>query len=425
MANVDLNEIGKRAKAAATMLAQACTQTKDKALLGVAEGLIQQQDAILAANTIDIDQAKAKGLAPHLIERLTLFPTRLQGIANDVRHVAATPDPVGEAFDHSVTANGLRLHKRRIPLGVIGVIYESRPNVTIDTAVLAIKSGNAVILRGGSETLNSNRALVNVIHSALQNAGLPLDAVQFIDDADRARVSELLRLDEYVDLIIPRGGNGLHQFCRKNASITVITGGIGVNHLFVDDSVAGASAVANAVEIIFNAKTQRPSVCNTLSTLLVQRDIVATFLPLVAQKLDSKQVAYRCDAESQIMLTQQGRTVLSATPEDFDTEWLELTLNVKVVTGLDEAIDFIQQHSLQHSDGILSNKANDVARFLNEINSSVVFANASTRFNDGAQFGLGAEVAISTQRIHARGPMGLRELTSYKWICEGNGQVRP
>jgi len=421
MANVDLNEIGKRAKAAATMLAQACTQTKDKALLGVAEGLVQQQDAILAANAVDIDQAKVKGLAPHLIERLTLFPTRLQGIANDVRHVAATPDPVGEAFGYSVTANGLRLHKRRIPLGVIGVIYESRPNVTIDTAVLAIKSGNAVILRGGSETLNSNRALVNVIHSALQNAGLPLDAVQFIDDADRARVSELLRLDEYVDLIIPRGGNGLHQFCRKNASITVITGGIGVNHLFVDNS----ADVTSTIEIIFNAKTQRPSVCNTLSTLLVQRDIAATFLSLVAQRLDSKQVAYRCDAESQTILTQQGRTVLSATPEDFDTEWLELTLNVKVVTGLDEAIGFIQQHSLQHSDGILSNKANDVARFLNEINSSVVFANASTRFNDGAQFGLGAEVAISTQRIHARGPMGLRELTSYKWICEGNGQVRP
>ena len=421
MANVDLNEIGKRAKAAATMLAQACTQTKDKALLGVAEGLIQQQNVILAANAIDIDQAKVKGLAPHLIERLTLFATRLQGIAHDVRHVAATPDPVGEAFDYSVTANGLRLHKRRIPLGVIGVIYESRPNVTIDTAVLAIKSGNAVILRGGSETLNSNRALVNVIHSALQNAGLPLDAVQFIDDADRAYVSELLRLDEYVDLIIPRGGNGLHQFCRKNASITVITGGIGVNHLFVDDS----ADVANAIEIIFNAKTQRPSVCNTLSTLLVQRDIAATFLPLVAQRLDIKQVAYRCDAESQTILTQQGRIVLSATPEDFDTEWLELTLNVKVVTGLDEAIGFIQQHSLQHSDGILSNKADNVTRFLNEVNSSVVFANASTRFNDGAQFGLGAEVAISTQRIHARGPMGLRELTSYKWICEGNGQVRP
>ena len=287
--------------------------------------------------------------------------------------------------------------------------------------MLAIKSGNAVILRGGSETLNSNRALVNVIHSALQNAGLPLDAVQFIDDADRAYVSELLRLDEYVDLIIPRGGNGLHQFCRKNASITVITGGIGVNHLFVDDS----ADVANAIEIIFNAKTQRPSVCNTLSTLLVQRDIAATFLPLVAQRLDIKQVAYRCDAESQTILTQQGRIVLSATPEDFDTEWLELTLNVKVVTGLDEAIGFIQQHSLQHSDGILSNKADNVTRFLNEVNSSVVFANASTRFNDGAQFGLGAEVAISTQRIHARGPMGLRELTSYKWICEGNGQVRP
>ncbi|NBQ84625.1 MAG: aldehyde dehydrogenase family protein, partial [Methylophilaceae bacterium] len=232
-------------------------------------------------------------------------------------------------------------------------------------------------------TLNSNRALVNVIHSALQNAGLPLDAVQFIDDADRAYVSELLRLDEYVDLIIPRGGNGLHQFCRKNASITVITGGIGVNHLFVDDS----ADVANAIEIIFNAKTQRPSVCNTLSTLLVQRDIAATFLPLVAQRLDIKQVAYRCDAESQTILTQQGRIVLSATPEDFDTEWLELTLNVKVVTGLDEAIGFIQQHSLQHSDGILSNKADNVTRFLNEVNSSVVFANASTRFNDGAQFG--------------------------------------
>ncbi|MCW1969980.1 MAG: glutamate-5-semialdehyde dehydrogenase [Anaerolineae bacterium] len=420
MANVDLNEMGKRAKAAAKILAQASTETKNWALHLIADGLSQQQAAILTANAIDIEAAKVKGLAPHLIERLTLFPARLNGIANDVRHVANTPDPVGEAFDHSVTPNGLRLHKRRIPLGVIGVIYESRPNVTIDTAVLAIKSGNGVILRGGSETIHSNRALVNVIQAGLSQAGLPLDSVQFIDDADRGLVTQLLRLDEYVDLIIPRGGNGLHQFCRKNATITVITGGIGVNHLFVDDS----AEVASAIEIIFNAKTQRPSVCNTLSTLLVQRDIAATFLPLVAQRLDQKQVAYRCDAESHAILIADGRTVLPATPDDFGTEWLELTLNVKLVDGLDEAIGFVQTHSLQHSDGILSAKPDSIARFLNEINSSVVFANASTRFNDGAQFGLGAEVAISTQRIHARGPMGLRELTSYKWICEGDGQVR-
>jgi glutamate-5-semialdehyde dehydrogenase len=413
--------MGQRAKIAAQQIAKASTHQKNLALHAIAAGLVTHQEEILGANAKDVEQAHAKGLAPHLIERLTLFSARLQGIANDVTNVENTPDPVGEKFDHATLPNGLRLHKRRIPLGVIGVIYESRPNVTIDTAVLAIKSGNAVILRGGSETINSNRALVSVIHAGLAEAGLPQTAVQFIDDPDRARVTELLRLDEYVDLIIPRGGNSLHQFCRKNATITVITGGIGVNHMFIDDT----GDQAKAVDIVFNGKTQRPSVCNTLSTLLVQRSIAAEFLPKMAQKLDTKRVVFRCDDTSYALLAAPNRTVLHAMPEDFDTEWLELTLNVKVVEDLDEALRFIQTHSLQHSDAIISHNPEHIERFINAIDASGVFVNASTRFNDGAQFGLGAEVAISTQRIHARGPMGLRELTSYKWVCEGDGHVRP
>jgi glutamate-5-semialdehyde dehydrogenase len=375
-----------------------------------------------------VAHAKACNVEPYFVDRLTLTPTRLSGMADDVRNVAALPDPVGEQFDHTILPNGLRLHKRRIPLGVLGVIYESRPNVTTDISALALKSGNAAILRGGSDNAHSNKALLSVIHAAMKANDLPLNAVQLVEDTDRARILELLKLHDCVDLIIPRGGEALHKLCRENSNIPVITGGIGINHIFVDES----ANQTQAIDILFNAKVSKPSVCNSLGTVLVHSTIANAFLPKLAQKMAEKHVELRCDERSFAILTQDAtrNTRLSssvlrlAQTGDWDIEWLALIAGVKVVESLDEAIDFIHAHSVEHSDGIVSRNPENIARFLNEVDSCGVFVNCSTRFNDGGQFGLGAEVAVSTQRIHARGPMGLRELTSYKWVCEGDGQVR-
>ncbi len=435
MASVDMQEIGKRAKAASKQLARLGTAVKNQTLIAMAEGLVQGQDEIIQANAIDVAAAIARKVEPYFVDRLTLTPQRLQGMADDVRSVAGLPDPVGEPFDESVLPNGLRLHKRRIPLGVLGVIYESRPNVTTDISALALKSGNAVILRGGSDNIHSNKALLNVIHAAMRANGIALEAVQLVEDTDRARILDLLRLHDYVNLIIPRGGASLHQLCRENSNIPVITGGIGINHIFVDDS----ADQAQAIEILFNAKVSKPSVCNALSTVLVHAAIAPEFLPKLAAKMAEKEVELRCDERAFAILTGDGGretedgnpTVLrppspvsAALPSDWDTEWLALIAGVHIVDSLDEAIDFIGAHSVEHSDGIVSQNPTNIARFMNEVDSAGVFVNCSTRFNDGGQFGLGAEVAVSTQRIHARGPMGLRELTSYKWVCEGDGQVR-
>ncbi len=416
---VDMTTLGIQAKRAARLLARATTARKDQAVRDLADGLARGLAEILAANAKDVQGAQARGAEAYFVDRLTLNEKRLQAIAADARGVAALPDPVGEQYEHAVLPNGLKLHKRRIPLGVLGVIYESRPNVTIDIAALAIKSGNAVILRGGSETLHSNRALVGVIHEALAANGLPAAAVSFIDDPDRARILELLTLTDTVDLIIPRGGAALHDLCRKNSRIPVITGGMGINHLYVDETADQAAAV----EVVYNAKVSKPSVCNALGTLVVHGAIAAEFLPKAYDRLAEKSVALHCDARAHDIL--RGRPgVVPAGEGDWDVEWLALIAGVKVVDSLDEAIAFIEAHSMDHSDGILSRDPARIARFLDEVDSCGVFANCSTRFNDGAQFGLGAEVAISTQRIHARGPMGLRELTSYKWVAEGDGQVR-
>ncbi|MFN4294079.1 MAG: glutamate-5-semialdehyde dehydrogenase [Thermoflexales bacterium] len=419
---MEMIEIGRRAKAASRQLARAGAAQKDAALRAIADGLTACQDDILRANAQDVQNAKARNVEAYFIDRLTLTPQRLRAMADDVRAVAALPDPIGEQFDHRTLPNGLRLHKRRVPLGVLGVIYEARPNVTTDVAALALKSGNAVILRGGSDNIHSNTALTAVIHAALDRAGLPADAVQLIADADRARILELLRLNDYVDLIIPRGGEGLHRFCREHSAIPVITGGMGINHLYVDET----ADQAKAVEVVFNAKTSKPTVCNALGTLLVQATIAAAFLPKVAARLAEKGVELRCDERAFAILQPQSPLARRADDAtDWDTEWLALILGVKVVDSLDEAIAFIRAHTMEHSDGICSRDPQAIERFVSEIDSSAVFVNASTRFNDGGQFGLGAEVAISTQRIHARGPMGLRELTSYKWVCEGDGHVRP
>ena len=413
-------ELGQRAKAASRQLARATTEQKNAALNALADQLLAQCADILAANAIDVEAAKANGLSAALIDRLLLNEKRLTGIAADQRSVIALPDPVGEVFEASTLPNGLQVHKQRVPLGVLGVIYEARPNVTVVVAGLALKTGNAVILRGGSETLNSNRALVAAIQAALAQTGLPSDAVLFIDDVDRARVTELLALDEYVDMIIPRGGAGLHKFCREHSRIPVITGGIGICHLFVDES----ADLDAAVNIIFNAKTQRPSVCNALDTALVQRTVAAEFLPRVVEHLGAAGVTFRADGSALPYLQGDSR-VLPAGPDDFDTEWLSLVLGLKVVDTLDEAMAHIAAHSTAHSDGILTRDDAHAARFIAEVDSAAVYVNASTRFTDGAQLGLGAEVAISTQRLHARGPMGLRELTTYKWVIVGAGHVRP
>jgi glutamate-5-semialdehyde dehydrogenase len=321
-----------------------------------------------------------------------------------------------------ILPNGLHLSKRRIPIGVIGVIYEARPNVTIDIATLCLKTGNASILRGGSETLRSNRALVTVIQAALERSGLPQTAVQYIDDPDRALVSELLRLDRYVDMIIPRGGAGLHRLCREQSTIPVITGGIGICHIYVDES----ADLDKAVDIVENAKVQRPSVCNSLDTLLVHPAVAQTFLPRVSRRLAESDVELRAEGPALEILQRDksGADVGAAGPEDFDQEWLALILGIKVVEGLTEAIEHIQEHSTEHSESILTNDWANAQRFVNEVNSAAVFVNASTRFNDGGEFGLGAEVAVSTQKLHARGPMGLEELTTYKWVGLGDGLIR-
>jgi glutamate-5-semialdehyde dehydrogenase len=419
---INLEQMGRDARAASRRLAVLPTRAKDAALLAIADRLEAKAAEVLEANAADVAEARAKGLSEAMLDRLLLTPARLAALAADVRRVIDLPNPVGVEFDGRVLPNGMRLTKRRIPLGVIGVIYEARPNVTVDVATLCLKTGNATILRGGSETARSNLALVHVIQEALEQAGLPAAAVQAIGDPDRALVTALLRLDKYVDVIIPRGGAALHELCRRESNIPVITGGIGICHIYVDDS----ADLARAVDIVENAKVQRPSVCNALDTVLVHRAVAPAFLPAVAARLAQSGVELHADGEAFDILSASsgGAAVLPAEPGDFDREWLALVLGVKVVEGLDEAIAHIQEHSTEHSDSILTADLAHANRFVDEINSAAVYVNASTRFTDGEQFGLGAEVAVSTQKLHARGPMGLEELTTYKWIGIGDGHIR-
>jgi len=417
---ISMTEMGLRARSASRQLARAAAEQKNGVLLALADQLGLQGAALLRANRQDVDAARAAGLSEAMLDRLMLNEARLAGMAADLRRVAELPDPVGEVFDAKTLPNGLKLHRQRVPIGVIGVIYEARPNVTLDVAGLGVKTGNAVILRGGSETLQSNLALARLVRQALHGAGLPEDAVQSVEDADRARVTELLALDDYVDMIIPRGGAALHKFCREHSRIPVITGGIGICHLFVDES----ADLEAALNIIDNAKTQRPTVCNALDTALVHRAVAAGFLPRLVQRLGAAGVTFRADPAAAACLPPDPR-VQPAGPDDFDTEWLSLVLGLKVVDGVEAAVEHVAAHSTGHSDGILTRSDANAARFVAEVDSAAVYVNASTRFTDGGQFGLGAEVAVSTQRLHARGPMGLRELTTYKWVVIGTGQVRP
>jgi glutamate-5-semialdehyde dehydrogenase len=422
-----LTEMGRIARAAFRQMANAGTESKNQALRSLAAIIDQNKPAVLDANNADIAEARSSGMGDAMIDRLTLTETRIAAMSSDLRRLTELPDPVGERFDETVLPNGLKLWRQRVPLGVMAVIYESRPNVTIDVAGLAIKTGNAAILRGGKETIHSNRILVELIQKALVQSNLPAKAVQFIDNSDRALVMELLGLHEFVDIIIPRGGGGLHRFCRENSHIPVITGGIGICHIFVDAS----AQLEKSLPVIYNAKTQRPSVCNALDTVLVHRAIAADALPRIVRYLAPAGVSFRAHESAMPFLVRRkledapfSVQIGPAGPDDFDTEWMSLVLGLKVVDGIDEAIEHTNAHSMGHSDSILTEDAANAARWINEVDSAAVYVNASTRFTDVGQFGLGAEVAISTQRLHARGPMGLRELTTYKWVAEGAYHVR-
>ena len=415
--------MGQRAKHAARLLARTTGEQRNTLVETLVEELLDDQAAILSANTADLQAARERGTSASLLDRMVLNEGRLAAIAADTRTVAALPDPLSDVFERGVLPNGLRIEKQRVPLGVVGVIYEARPNVTVDVAALCLKAGNAVILRGGSDITRSAQAIVHAVQQALERCDLPVDLVQLIDDPDRERVRELLTLDRYVDIIIPRGGAGLHEFCRRNATIPVITGGIGVCHAYVDHT----AHIEQVVPIIVNAKVQRPSVCNALDALLLERAAAPRMLPRIAAVLSDHAVELRCDAEAFAMLQNDREPewqITAATEDDWGQEFLDLILAVRIVDGLDQALEHIASYSTGHSETILSADQQAIERFLQEVDSAAVYANASTRFTDGAQLGLGAEIAVSTQKLHVRGPMALRELTSYKWIIRGDGHVR-
>lgn len=415
-----LEQMGIAAKAASYQLALLSSREKNQVLNKIADYLEAQTEEILRANAEDLSDARANGLSDAMLDRLALTPARLRGIADDVRQVCSLADPVGQVIDGALLDSGLRIERRRVPLGVIGVIYEARPNVTVDVASLCLKTGNAAILRGGKETWRTNAATVKVIQQALQECGLPAAAVQAIESPDRALVGEMLKMDKYIDMLIPRGGAGLHKLCREQSTIPVITGGIGVCHIFVDDS----AEIVPALKIIVNAKTQRPSTCNTAETLLVHRNIADTFLPALSKQMAESGVTLHADPAALPLLQNGPAKVEPVKAEQYDDEYLSLDLNVKVVADLDDAIAHIRAHGTQHSDAILTRTLRHANRFINEVDSSAVYVNASTRFTDGGQFGLGAEVAVSTQKLHARGPMGLEALTTYKWIGFGDDTIR-
>ncbi|HIF5641147.1 TPA: glutamate-5-semialdehyde dehydrogenase [Vibrio parahaemolyticus] len=415
---MDLTNIGKAAKDAAFELATASTAQKNQALAIIADELEANSAAILAANAKDIELGREAGLTDALLDRLLLNEERLTGIANDVRNVISLNDPVGSEIDSKVLENGMSLSRRRVPLGVVGVIYEARPNVTIDIAALCLKTGNASILRGGKETFFSNMELVKVIQSALAKANLQAASVQYIEKPDRELVSQLLKLDDYVDMIIPRGGAGLHKMCKENSTIPVIIGGFGISHIFVDES----ADLEKSLNVVENSKVQRPSACNSLDTLLVHEKVAAKFLPMIVERMSDK-VTFVAEPKAKALMA-QATQIRDAVEGDFDTEWLSYTLGVKVVADVKDAIEHMRVHNASHSDAIMTNSLINSELFINSVGSAAVYVNAATRFTDGAQFGLGAEVAVSTQKLHARGPMGLEELTSYKWVGKANYLAR-
>ncbi|HCP60434.1 MAG TPA: glutamate-5-semialdehyde dehydrogenase [Dehalococcoidia bacterium] len=410
------------AKTASRKMAYLSAEVKNKALHNISTDLLARKDEVLTANQLDYKEAEASGMNAAMLDRLMLSPGRLEAIAGDVLAVAALPDPVGEVFDMRTLPNGLQVGRKRVPLGVIGAIYESRPNVTVDISSLCLKSGNAIILRGGKEAVRSNSALAGVVQGAAARAGVPEGAVQFIESTDRTLVNDMLRMREFIDLVIPRGGAGLIRLVTENAAMPVVSGGIGVCHTYVDRS----ADIDKAVAIAFNAKVQRPTVCNALDTLLVHADIARSCLPLVAAEWAKAGVEMHCDDRAMAILkSDSSLKLVAATDEDWGREFLSLVAAIKVVDSLDGALEHIERYGSGHSEAIVTEEYGAAMCFLNEVDAACVYANASTRFTDGSQFGLGAEVGISTQKFHARGPLGVKELTTYKWIIFGSGQVRP
>ena len=409
-------EIANLAKDAAAKVAKAPSDLKRDALLNMAVLLTENEDILVEENRKDLEAAKEKGLAEAMIDRLALTEARILAMADGLREVSALPDPVGEIANITVRPNGLRIGRMRIPLGVIGIIYEARPNVTADAAGLCIMSGNAVILRGGSESIHSNRAIAKLLQEGLKQAGLPTDAVQLIQTTDRSAVLEMLQCEEQIDLIIPRGGEGLIRFVVENSKIPVIKHYKGVCHIFVDDD----ADLEKAINITVNAKTQRPGVCNSLETLLVHTKIAESFLKDAAKELETKGVELRGCEKSRAIVP----AMKEATEEDWHAEYLDLILSVKVVSDMDEAMEHIRNYGSLHTESIITENYGKAMRFLREVNSSVVMVNASTRFSDGNQFGLGAEIGISTTKLHSFGPMGMVDLTTQKFIVLGEGQIR-
>ena len=412
----DLRELAAQAKEAARVLAGASEERKNRALENISDALLRHQDEILAANRADCDAARADGMSDAMLDRLTLTGARLERMAAAVRKVRDLPDPVGEVMEERVLENGLQLSKVRVPLGVVGIIYESRPNVTVDAAVLCLKSGNAAFLRGGSESIRSNIALERVMREALAQSGLPQNAVTLVHDTSRETASQMMQLRGLIDVLIPRGGAGLIAAVVRSASVPVIETGTGNCHVYVHEK----ADLRMAVDIIVNAKAQRVSVCNAAETLLVDEAVADNFLPMAQKALSASGVALRgCERTRAIL---EGAA--PADDDDWAREYLDYILAVRVVQGLDEAISHIARYSTGHSECIVTQDAEAAARFLCEIDAAAVYHNASTRFTDGEEFGMGAEIGISTQKMHARGPMGLRELCSYKYIVRGSGQIR-
>jgi glutamate-5-semialdehyde dehydrogenase len=415
-----VHDVARRAKVASRALATASRATKDAALHAIADDLVGRLDEIVEANAEDVERGRASGMTPGLVDRLTLTPHRVAGIAAALRELAGLPDPVGEVVRGQTLPNGLRLRQLRVPMGVVGMIYEARPNVTVDAAGLGLKSGNAVILRGGSAAASSNAVITAVMRRALEGQGLPGDLVQSIDAYGRPGGVALMRARGLVDVLIPRGGADLIRTVVEQSTVPVIETGVGNVHVYVDAS----ADVATAVEIVMNAKTQRVGVCNAAETLLVHRDAAPAFLPAALAALSGAGVLLHGDAES-TALAPESVEVVPAVDADWATEYLALELAVRVVDSLDEAIEHIRTWSSGHTEAIVTNDLRSADRFVAEVDSAAIMVNASTRFTDGGQLGLGAEIGISTQKLHARGPMGLAELTTTKWVVQGDGHVRP
>ena len=418
----NLHALGQAAQKAARKLARLPTEDKNAVLMNLVDLLRSDQEDVLEANRADYEEAESEGLEESLLDRLLLTSDRLNGTADEIQRVAELPDPIGEVIETSSLPNGLTTSRRRVPLGVVGSIYESRPNVTIDIFGLCLKSGNACILRGGKETIRSNTALVTVLRKALTKAGVTTDVVQFVDNPDRVLVDAMLKMDGYIDLLVPRGGASLVKFVAGNATMPAVTGGIGVCHTYVDRS----ADLEMAAEIVHNAKVRRPSICNALDTLLIHSEVAVNGLPIIAKALSASGVELRCDNRAlSILGPHSSEVAIPANEDDWGREFLSLTAAVKVVDSFNDALEHIETYGSGHSEAIVTEDKLAATRFLDEVDAAAVYVNASTQFTDGGQFGLGAEVGISTQKFHARGPMGLKELTSYKWVVVGKGQVRP